>query len=122
MKWSIGGILAAALMPAQVVLAQPVGYEEALQAAREDKTLGLLAVLNIWGPAALLDAIVEVRYGDRDVVQEWADEREKALIDENGGTLRDMNPTKQLHQTFNLQERKLKCRRNQKSLISLQVK
>ncbi|MEL7197847.1 MAG: TolC family protein [Pseudomonadota bacterium] len=49
MKRSIGGILAAALMPAQVVLAQPVGYEEALRAARADQPLLQAAQLRIDG-------------------------------------------------------------------------
>ena len=49
MKRSIGGILAAALMPAQVVLAQPIGYEEALRAAREDQPLLQAAQLRIDG-------------------------------------------------------------------------
>jgi hypothetical protein len=77
-------------------------HEEDLDAVREDKTVGLKAALKIWGPAAFLNAIVEVKYGDRDVVQEWVDEREKALIEENGGTLRDMYPSEHIHQTFNL--------------------
>ncbi len=39
MKWFIGGALFAALMPAHVAAEQPVGYAEALRAAREDQPL-----------------------------------------------------------------------------------
>ncbi len=39
MKWFIGGALFAALLPAHVVVAQPVGYAEALRAARADQPL-----------------------------------------------------------------------------------
>ena len=60
MKRSIGGILAAALMPAQVVLAQPIGYEEALRAAREDQPLLQAAQLRIDGTRDASEAADEL--------------------------------------------------------------
>ena len=39
MKWFIGGALVAALLPTHIAFAQPLGYEEALRAAREDQPL-----------------------------------------------------------------------------------
>lgn len=39
MKWFIGGALVAALLPTHIACAQPLGYDEALRAAREDQPL-----------------------------------------------------------------------------------
>lgn len=60
MKWFIGGILVVALMPTQFVLAQPVGYEEALRSAREDQPLLQAAQLRIDGTRDASQAAAEL--------------------------------------------------------------
>lgn len=74
--------------------------EENRQAKREDKEVGLMAALDMFGEDAFFDEVVEHRVGPREEVQKWASEREIALIAEHGGPLRD--PTKKLKQTLNL--------------------
>jgi len=63
--------------------------EENMQAVREDKDIGLIHCLDVYGPAAFDDQIVESKRGPRSEVQKYADEREMALIAEHGGPLRD---------------------------------
>jgi len=84
----------------QYAVANERWYEENNLATRESHACGLLAVLETCGEAAFEDSIVEFRIGKRSIVQAWADELEKKLISDNGGTLRDMD--KQLKQTLNI--------------------
>lgn len=49
MKWSICGALVVALLPAHVVMAEPVGYADALRAARDDQPLLLAGEMRISG-------------------------------------------------------------------------
>ena len=60
MKRYIGGILVAVLMPAQVVFARPVGYEEALRVARENQPLLEAAQLRIEGTQEASEAADEL--------------------------------------------------------------
>ena len=70
-------------------------------ALREDKELGFMNVLRIYGPDAFEWKIVESKYDEYEEAQKWADNREKYYIEQNGGIMRDMD--KKLNQTFNLQ-------------------
>jgi len=70
-------------------------------ALREDKELGFMNVLRIYGPDAFEWKIVESKYDEYEEAQKWADNREKYYIEQNGGIMRDMD--KKLIQTFNLQ-------------------
>ena len=83
-------------------LARKRWKEEEEQANREDKELGLIAAINRFGVKAFDRFLLEEKYGDRDKVQDWANEREIALIAERGGILRDMEPEEPLKQTLNL--------------------
>jgi len=74
--------------------------EENLQAVREDKDIGLIHCLDMYGPAAFDDQVVEWKRGPRSEVQEWANKREIALIAEQGGPLRDHSV--RCKQTLNL--------------------
>ena len=74
--------------------------EENHQAVREDKDIGLIHCLDVYGPDAFDDQIVEWKRGPRSEVQKYADEREIALIAENGGPFR--NPSVRCKQTLNL--------------------
>lgn len=74
--------------------------QEDYDAKRGGNELGLLAVLDYFGAAAMDSVVLEHRTGPRSVVQAWADRREKELIAEGGGTLRDME--KRLTQTLNI--------------------
>ena len=69
---------------------------------RYGKKGGLILALHTYGRKAFRSRVLESKYGPRDEVQAWADEREQALIDENGGRLRDMDPPKPIHQCFNV--------------------
>jgi outer membrane protein, heavy metal efflux system len=60
MKRFIGGILVVALVPTQLVLARPVGYEESLRAAREDQPLLQAAQLRIDGSRDASEAADEL--------------------------------------------------------------
>lgn len=81
-------------------LAETRWKEEDYDAKREDKEIGLIAVLDCFGKDAMDNKVLEHRTGPRSVVQAWADQREKELIAEAGGTLRDMD--KRLRQTLNI--------------------
>lgn len=69
-------------------------------AAREDKDLGLLAVIDRFGPNAMAWRIVSSASGPRTAMQALADAEEIRLIDAHGGILRDMDA--KLTQTLNL--------------------
>lgn len=73
---------------------------ENLQAVREDKDIGLIHCLDMHGPAAFDNQIVESKRGPRSEVQEWANAREIELIAENGGRFR--TPSVRCKQTLNL--------------------
>ena len=77
--------------------------EEDLQAVREDKMLGLIAALDIFGADAFDNEILETRRGERERMQKWADHREIESIAEHGGRLQTMDPAfpGAVHQTFN---------------------
>jgi hypothetical protein len=81
------------------MVAQARWTEENLSSKRESKDLGLLAALECYGEEAFKDEVMEYLKGPRSIVQAWADDRERALIEQNGGVLRDMN--KKLKQTLN---------------------
>ena len=76
--------------------------EENRQAGREDKSVGLMAALDMFGSDAFEDEILETKRGPREVVAKWADYREVELIAQHGGPLQDMDPTKPIRQTLNL--------------------
>ena len=64
--------------------------EEDQQAVREDKDIGLLAAIDMYGPAALENEILHGDQGDdREALQRWVDELEKKYIADNGGPFRD---------------------------------
>jgi hypothetical protein len=69
-------------------------------AAREDKDLGLHAVIDRFGPDSMAWRIVSFKSGPRSEMQAWANTEEIRLIDEQGGILRDMDT--KLGQTLNL--------------------
>jgi len=75
-------------------------YEHLCDAAREGKTLGFHAVIDMFGADAIEWRIVASESGRRLAMQTWADAEEKRLIAEHGGVLRDMDTT--LEQTLNL--------------------
>jgi cobalt-zinc-cadmium efflux system outer membrane protein len=60
MKWFIGGALITALMPAHVVVAEPVGYAEALRAARNDQPLLRAGEMRISGAREASEASDEL--------------------------------------------------------------
>ena len=62
--------------------------------------MGLIHCLDVHGPEAFDDQVVEWKRGPRSEVQAWANEREIALIAELGGPLRD--PLARCKQTLNL--------------------
>jgi hypothetical protein len=74
--------------------------QENQQALREDKRVGLIHELKVHGATAFHNEIVDWRRGPRSEVQQWADEREIALIAAHGGPLRD--PSTRCKQTLNL--------------------
>jgi len=74
--------------------------EHERDAAREDKDLGLHAVIDRFGPEAMAWRIVSSDTGPRTAMQALANAEEIRLIDENGGILRDMDA--KLKQTLNL--------------------
>jgi hypothetical protein len=69
-------------------------------AAREDKDLGLHAVIDRFGPEAIAWRIVSSATGPRTAMQELANAEEIRLINEHGGVLRDMDAKRK--QTLNL--------------------
>ena len=69
-------------------------------AAREEKDIGLHAVIDPFGRDALEWRIVSSQSGRRTAMQTLANAEEIRLIDEHGGVLRDMD--KKLTQTLNL--------------------
>jgi hypothetical protein len=77
--------------------------EEDRQARCEDKTIGLIAALDIFGADAFENEILETRRGERERMSKWADHREIELIAEHGGPLQDMDPPfpGAVRQTFN---------------------
>jgi hypothetical protein len=74
--------------------------DEVSQARRENKQVGFIALLDEFGEDAFEWVVLESRRLPRLEAQEWADEREIALIAEHGGPLRDMDL--RLTQTLNL--------------------
>jgi hypothetical protein len=72
---------------------------EVHDAARENKQIGFLAVLDAFGADAFEWEIIASLKGRRDEVQELIDQGEIGLIAEAGGPLRDMN--QRLDQTLN---------------------
>jgi hypothetical protein len=74
--------------------------EHERNAAREDKDLGLHAVIDRFGPEAMAWRIVSSETGPRTAMRKLANAEEIRLIDENGGMLRDMDA--KLKQTLNL--------------------
>lgn len=60
MKWQFGGALSAALLAAQSAQAQSVGYEEALQAARQDQPRLQAGELRIAGTREAAEAADEL--------------------------------------------------------------
>jgi hypothetical protein len=73
--------------------------EEVGQAARKDKQIGFIAVLDAYGEEAFTWEIVDSFRGTRSKAQAWADAREVEEIAKHGGPLRDMD--KRIKQTFN---------------------
>lgn len=70
------------------------------QAARETKSVGLIACLSRFGTGAFQDSIVASMSGPRSIVQPWADKLEMELIAADGGPLQD--PLEKCKQTLNL--------------------
>jgi len=60
MKWFIGGALAVALLPTKIAFAQPVGYQQALQMAREDQPLLRAGKLRVSGTRDAAEAADEL--------------------------------------------------------------
>ena len=75
--------------------------EEDRKSLSNPKQVGLSAVLGRFSPDHVDNALLEHRVGPRSVVQAWANKRERELIAEHGGVLRDMN--RRLKQTLNIQ-------------------
>ena len=71
-------------------------------ARREPKELGLHWAIRVFGADAFTVRMVETTRLPRVEAMKWANEREMALIDENGGIMRDCDPSAPMHQTFNL--------------------
>ena len=67
---------------------------------RECRRIGLIHCLDAFGPTAFKDVVLESMRGPYDEVQAWADARERALIKEHGGPLKD--PSMKCKQTLNL--------------------
>ena len=74
--------------------------EHERDAAREDKGLGLHAVIDRFGPDAMAWRIVSSATGPRSAMQALANDEEIRLINEHGGVLRDQDA--KLEQTLNL--------------------
>jgi hypothetical protein len=74
--------------------------EHEIAAAREDKDLGLHAVIGRFGPDAMAWRIVSSETGPRTAMRELANAEEIRLIDEHGGVLQDMDAKRK--QTLNL--------------------
>lgn len=87
------------------VLAAKRWAQEVSQAKRQDHhEVGFVAAISIFGQHAFEWEVLESRYGPREEVQKWADEREIALIASHGGCLQDMDPVVPITQTFNQQK------------------
>ena len=71
-------------------------------AKRKPKELGLHWAINRFGPDAFQVRILEKETLPRLAAMAWADEREKALIAERGGVMRDREPKEKIKQTLNL--------------------
>mgnify|MGYP001183046266 CR=1 FL=1 len=69
--------------------------------------LSFLEVLRIYGPEAFDSKIVWQTQGPRWQVQTLANDNDIALILDNGGVLRDIDPYVHIDQTFNRQKKKL---------------
>jgi len=64
--------------------------EEERQAIHDDKDIGLIAAISMYGPGALKNEILYRNEGsDRQALQRWADALEKKCIRDNGGPFRD---------------------------------
>ena len=74
--------------------------EENNQAMRESKDIGLIHCIDVYGPDAFEDQIVEWKRGPRSELQLWANKREIELIAKHGGMFR--NPSLKCNQTLNL--------------------
>ena len=64
--------------------------------------LGLHGAIRAFGEDAFTVRMIETKHLPRTQAIKWANEREIALIDENGGVMRNCEPSKPMHQTFNL--------------------
>ena len=71
-------------------------------ARRDPKESGLHWAIRVFGVNSFTVRIVETTRLPRVQAMEWANEREVALIDENGGVMRDCEPRTPIRQTFNL--------------------
>lgn len=76
--------------------------EHVSDARRDPKETGLHWAIRVFGVNSFTVRIVETTRLPRVQAMEWANEREAALIDENGGVMRDCEPRKPIRQTFNL--------------------
>ena len=77
-------------------------HEHERDAARKDKDLGFLAMLDTFGSDAVEWEVVSSKSGPRTAMQEFANAEEKRLIAAHGGVLHDMD--EKLEQTLNLTE------------------
>ena len=71
-------------------------------AQRQPKEFGLHWAIQVFGVDAFTVRMVENERLPREQAMEWANKREIALIAEHGGVMRDCEPSKPIHQTFNL--------------------
>jgi hypothetical protein len=71
-------------------------------ARSKPKELGLHWAIRVFGVGAFTVRMVDTTRLPRVQAMEWANEREIALIAEHGGVMRDCEPSKPMHQTFNL--------------------
>jgi hypothetical protein len=76
--------------------------EHISEAKREPKDLGLHWAITTFGVEAFSVESLEKERLPRTQAMNWANERETALIDENGGVMRDCEPRVNIQQTFNL--------------------
>ena len=71
-------------------------------AQSKPKELGLHWAIRVFGVGAFTVRMVDTTCLPREQAMQWANEREIALIAEHGGVMRDCEPSKPMHQTFNL--------------------
>jgi dTDP-4-dehydrorhamnose 3,5-epimerase-like enzyme len=76
--------------------------EHISNATREPKDLGLHWAITTFGVEAFSVESLEKELLPRTQARNWANERERTLIDENGGVMRDCEPRVNIQQTFNL--------------------